>query len=119
MLTRRTITGTFLFRVQRLISFMDIFGDLMIQPRHNGDPTKFFDPYAKAVAVPGSYCREASTSATAFNSPMKSVVVDCSAYNWEEINICAVRFLKRLFTNCTRVYQNSVQLLRNQNEEQW
>jgi glycogen operon protein len=49
------------------------------------DPSKLLlDPYARAVAVPKNYCREAGhlygdNTATA----MKSVVTDPSAYDWE------------------------------------
>src|SRR5438067_7819383 len=49
------------------------------------DPTKvLLDPYGRGVAVPPGYRREAAqrasdTSATA----MKSVVVNCGAYDWE------------------------------------
>jgi isoamylase len=49
------------------------------------DPTKvLLDPYGRAVVVPKGYDREAArrvgdTAATA----MKSVVIDCSAYDWE------------------------------------
>ena len=49
------------------------------------DPTKvLLDPYGRGVVVPKSYSREAAcgegdTTATA----MKSVVADCSAYDWE------------------------------------
>ena len=49
------------------------------------DPTKvLLDPYGRGVGVPARYSREAAkrvgdTAATA----MKSVVVDCDAYDWE------------------------------------
>jgi isoamylase len=49
------------------------------------DPSKvLLDPYGRGVVVPKGYrradaCREGSSAATA----MKSVVVDCSVYDWE------------------------------------
>jgi isoamylase len=43
------------------------------------DPTKILlDPYGRGVAVPSNYDRFAATA------PMKSVVVDATAYDWED-----------------------------------
>jgi len=49
------------------------------------DPTKvLLDPYGRGVGVPGSYSREAArTVGDNAATAMKSVVVDCDAYDWE------------------------------------
>jgi glycogen operon protein len=49
------------------------------------DPSKLLlDPYCRAVAVPGSYSRDAaSTEGDNTSTAMKSVVVDPGAYDWE------------------------------------
>jgi glycogen operon protein len=49
------------------------------------DPTKLLlDPYGRAVVVPKSYSRDAARLETGNDAaPMKSVVADVSAYDWE------------------------------------
>jgi len=49
------------------------------------DPTKvLLDPYGRGVAVPESYARDAARSpGDNTKAAMKSVVVDCSEYDWE------------------------------------
>jgi isoamylase len=49
------------------------------------DPTKvLLDPYGRGVAVPEAYARDAARSpGDNTKAAMKSVVVDCSAYDWE------------------------------------
>ncbi|TMQ14274.1 MAG: glycogen debranching enzyme, partial [Candidatus Rokuibacteriota bacterium] len=49
------------------------------------DPTKvLLDPYGRAVVVPNGYSRDAARAdADDAATAMKSVVVDCSAYDWE------------------------------------
>jgi isoamylase len=49
------------------------------------DPTKvLLDPYGRGVAVPEAYARDAARSpGDNTKGAMKSVVVDCSAYDWE------------------------------------
>jgi isoamylase len=49
------------------------------------DPTKvLLDPYGRGVAVPEAYARDAARSpGDNTKTAMKSVVVDCSAYEWE------------------------------------
>ena len=52
---------------------------------HRFDPSKLLlDPYARGVAVPPNYSREAaSKQGDNAGSAMKSVIVDPSAYDWE------------------------------------
>jgi len=49
------------------------------------DPSKvLLDPYGRAVVVPNGYSRDAARAdADDAATAMKSVVVDCSAYDWE------------------------------------
>jgi isoamylase len=49
------------------------------------DPTKvLLDPYGRAVVVPKGYSRDAARAdGDDASTAMKSVVVDCSAYDWE------------------------------------
>jgi isoamylase len=51
---------------------------------HWYDPDKILlDPYARAVATPAGYTRSSTTGRGKAASPsMKSVVVDCSGYDW-------------------------------------
>ena len=65
------------------------------------DPDKILlDPYTKAVAVPKSYIRKAMAGPGKASCPsMKSVVVDCSGYDWE-----GDRLLRRPFSQ-TVIYE--------------
>ncbi len=49
------------------------------------DPSKvLLDPYGRGIVVPKGYCREdACREGTGAATAMKSVVVDCSQYDWE------------------------------------
>ncbi len=73
-------------RESRVSSMDTVSGDHMEPSKgHWYDPDKILlDPYAKAVAVPKDYSRAALAGPGKAGCPsMKSVVVDCSAYDWE------------------------------------